>query len=366
MKMKNVITEIEKLAPAFLACEWDNSGLQVGKIGQRVERILLTLDITEEVLAEAITQGCNLIISHHPLLFNGLKSVNDQTQTGRIIMKAIKNNITIYTAHTNLDIAPDGLNDYLASLLTLKSAKPLDITSTKKYYKLNVYIPEDHFQKVKQSIFAAGAGKVGNYSHSSFSTSGISTFKPLGGSNPFQGKKGKVNSVDEIKFSTIVLEDKLNKVIKALFNVHPYEEIAYDLYPLSDQEEEYGIGRIGNLEHEVKLARFFALVKETLNMKKLKIAGPLKSKVKRIALCTGAGSDYIKVAGDKGADVYLTGEVKYHDAQLAEKMGLTIINAGHFKTETIVKNLLAEYLIARFKDIDIIKSKINTDPWQEV
>lgn len=366
VNVQQVISEIAELAPTYLAYDWDNVGIQVGDSGQKVNKILTTLDVTEEVLKEAIDKDCDLVISHHPLIFKGMKSIHEQTKTGRIIMNAIKNDIAIYSAHTNLDIANGGLNDYLAHLLGLRDTIPLKVTETRKYFKLVVYIPRDYYQKVTETIFAKGAGKTDRYSHFSFSTEGESTFKPLSTSNPYSGKKNEINSVQEMKFETIVREDKLNKVLRGLYNTHPYEDIAHDLHLMENKKEKYGIGRIGKLENKLSLKSFIKRIKEELQLKTINMLGDIETNLKKVALCTGAGSDYIETAKYAGADLYVTGEVKYHEAQRAEAIGLNLIDVGHYKSEIIVRNLLAEFLSDKFDNIDIIKSEVNTNPWQNI
>jgi len=369
IKMINVqqaIYEMSKLAPHYLACDWDNVGLQIGDSSQKVNNILVTLDVTEAVVEEAIKKNCELIISHHPLIFNGLKSINKDNKIGKLIINAVNNKIAIYSAHTNLDIARGGLNDYFACLLGIEDIVPLKVTEVKKSYKLAVYIPQDHYQEVTQTMFAKGAGKIGNYSHSSFSTEGKSTFKPLSESNPYRGKKEEMNNIQEIKFETIVTEDKLDRVLRGLYDVHPYEDIAYDLYPLSNKQEKIGIGRIGELEKKLSLETFIKRIKEKLQLKTFHMLGNVKEEVKKIAFCTGAGSDYIETAKYAGADLYITGDVKFHEAQRAEAIGLNLIDAGHYKTEIIVKELLAEYLSKKLDNTDIIKSEINTNPWLQI
>lgn len=367
--VQSIISLLSQLAPQRFACDWDNAGIQVGDFTQEIEKVLFTLDITKEVIEEAINIKADMILSHHPLIFNGLNSVHNQTRTGEIIIKAIQNNLVLYSAHTNLDIAPNGLNDYLAELFTVNNTSPLDITNSETLYKLVVFIPEDYFPEVRKTILDNGAGHIGNYSHTSFSTAGEGTFKPLTGSKPFKGEKGNFNEVEELKLETIIPENRVNKVIRAMLKVHPYEEVAYDIYSLNKKENKFGLGRIGYLDEKIKLGQFLKKVKRLLNLEVVKFVGTKDKIIKKVAICSGSGGDLIKKAKAAGADLYITGDIKYHQAQLAEEQGLALLDAGHYETESIVKELFAQYFLEKSDlvelEVEFVKSRINTNPWQQ-
>ncbi|MBS3810674.1 MAG: Nif3-like dinuclear metal center hexameric protein [Halanaerobiales bacterium] len=365
--LQQLISTLAKLAPHSDAMEWDNVGLQVGNYNSKIRRVMVTLDINEKVLKEAIQADIDLIISHHPLIFNGLDNIHNQTAKGRIIIKAIKNNIAIYSTHTNMDMAKGGLNDLLAEKLSITNTEILSRQKETKLYKLAVYVPIKYSEKIKKTLFKKGAGHIGDYSNTSFSIQGEGTFLPGENTDPYTGKKGNLEKVKEVKIETVVFENKIDNVIKAMLKVHPYEEVAYDLYRLPQQSKYRGMGRIGFLQRKINLEKYCEKIKDILDIKKLKIRGNMDDNIHKVALCSGAGADYISLSKAKGADLYITGDVKYHEAQLAEELDLNLIDAGHFETEEIFKELAFNYLQkAKNKDrlkIEIIKSKIKTNPW---
>ena len=366
-KAAEVIQLMGELAPARLAEDWDNVGLQVGDASNEVENVLLALDFNQEVLAEAVEKKCNLIITHHPFIFNGIKSVNKQNKSGNLIFQLIKNNISLFSAHTNLDIAEAGLNDYLINKLDVENISILKTTSSKNYSKLVTFIPENSFETVRNALFAEGAGEFKNYSHSSFYQQGKGSFKALAESEPYLGEKGSLNEVEEYRFETIVAPENLNRVIKALLRVHPYEEPAWDLYQMENLKTEKGIGRIAELKSEIDLDSFIDKIKEVYNLEMIK-AVRAKKQIKRIALCSGSGADFIKDAHYQGADLYLTGDIKFHEAQTAEELGMALVDFGHYGSEKFVKELLFDRLksiapAALIKEVTFIKSEVNTNPW---
>ncbi len=368
VKLQQVTELIEKMASTGLAAGWDNVGLQIGGYNQPVEKVLVTLDINQDVLDKAIDIKADLIISHHPFIFNGLKSITYDTPKGQIIKKAIKNEIALYAAHTNYDIAPGGLNDVLAEKLGIKDTSILNITEHKNLKKLVVFVPEKSLDDLRDALGNAQAGWIGNYSHCSFYQKGTGTFKPLQGTNPHTGTPGKVNRVKEYRLETIVREKDLSKVIKKMLKAHPYEEVAYDIYPVENRGKTLGLGRIGKLEKETTLEKYTKKVKKALDLKTVKVIGEPENKIKKVALCSGSGNDFINSASAKGADLFITGEIKYHDGQNAKDRGLNIIDAGHYGTEKIMQKALTDYLKKQVKennlDIRIVKNKLNTNPFR--
>lgn len=367
IKAAEVIQLMGKIAPKELAEDWDNVGLQVGDVNQEVENILIALDFNQEVLNEALEKNCQLIITHHPFIFKGIKSINTQNESGRLIFELIKNNIVLFSAHTNLDIAEGGLNDYLINKLDVENISLLKTTKSKNYHKLVTFIPENDFPKVRDAVYAKGAGEYKNYSHSGFYQQGTGNFKPLEDSNPHLGKKNVLNEVREYRFEVIVEDDKLDKVVKELIKVHPYEEPAWDLYEMENLKTEHGIGRIADFKFEIELQPFLDQIKDIYDLDVIKVVRA-KNKLKKVALCSGSGADFIKDAYYQGADLYLTGDVKYHEAQLAEELGINLIDFGHYGSEKFVRELLTERLKKEasaklLKELNFYKSELKTRPW---
>ncbi|MCR1897879.1 Nif3-like dinuclear metal center hexameric protein [Irregularibacter muris] len=365
VKCQTIIEVMEQLAPKSLAEQWDNVGLQIGHPRADIQKVLVSLDLTEEVIQEAIAHGANMIITHHPFIFQPLKHIRWDLPTGRLIKELIQHEIVLYAAHTNLDIAQQGLNDMLAQKLSLQNIEILSQTGQEKLYKIVVFVPKGHEEQIRDVLSNKGAGWIGNYSHCTFQTPGTGTFKPLEGTNPFIGNIGKIEYTQEYRLETIVPQSDLSKVIKAMIKAHPYEEVAYDIYPLENQGKVFGIGRIGNLQQPISYEDFLQSIKNILNINRLRLSGPIPSSIKRVALCTGSGAQFMHQAARQGGDVYITGDVKYHEAQQAKDLGICLIDAGHFATEVIVIEGLKNYLDAAFirdkRDVQVISSKVNKD-----
>ncbi|MGM0602343.1 MAG: Nif3-like dinuclear metal center hexameric protein [Bacillota bacterium] len=367
-KAQEIISLMGEIAPVKLAEEWDNVGLQIGDLSNEVNKVLLALDLNTEVIDEAVDNNCNMIITHHPVIFNGINSVSSESAVGDMIIRLIKNDIIVFSAHTNLDIVEEGLNDFICRKLGIEDFQPLDVTQIGNYYKFVVFVPENHIENIKSAVFKNGGGKLGNYSHSGFVSKGKGSFKPLKGSEPYIGSTEKIEEVDEIRLETIVAEDKLDKVLKAVLKAHPYEEAAYDIYEIKRTSNVDGIGRIGYLTDTMLLGDYINTVKEKLNLPYLKFVGKKDKKIKKVAVCNGSGADFIKKAGYKGADLYLTGDIKYHEAQHAEELDLALIDIGHYESEIWVKELLYDKLTSlaekrNKKDVEFIISAVNTNPW---
>lgn len=343
MKAIDIIDAMNKWASPKLIEEWDNTGFQIGDINTEISKILVSLDLDREAYKEAVKFGAQMIITHHPFIFKPLKSILYSSYKGKLIHDIIKKDIVVYNAHTNLDLAKGGVNDVLANILCLDNIEPLKLIYKENLYKLVVFVPKSHAQIVRDVLGKEGAGYIGNYSHCTYNLEGIGTFLPLEGTSPFIGEINKLEEVEEIRIETIVKEKDLNKVIDQMLLAHPYEEVAYDVYPLLNKGDIHGYGRIGDVE-EIELCKFLDIVKDKLNVDKLFVYGNLERKVKRVALCGGSGSSFIFDANQKGADVYLTGDVKYHDAQYANELGLTIIDAGHFHTEKVILKEIENYI----------------------
>ena len=344
VKCRELITTLEQLAPNHLAEDWDNIGLLVGSPEQTIHKIIVTLDVDQAVVSHAIAIGADMIVSHHPVIFKGITTIRTDLPLGSMLFDLIKNGIAVYAAHTNLDSAPGGVNDILAQKFELKDSKALATVYQEKLYKLVVFVPESHAEKVRIAMSEAGAGYIGNYSHCTFQTKGVGTFLPLAATNPFIGEEGKLEFVNESRIETIMPAELHSRVIHAMLAAHPYEEVAYDEYLLLNKGASCGLGRIGRLVEAITLGEFIDKVKLSLGVNSIKVVGSAHTVISQVAVCGGSGASLIKNAIKAGADVLVTGDVKYHEAQQALAEGLAIIDAGHFATEQPVVQCVATYL----------------------
>lgn len=369
VRCQTLIDLVEDIAPTSLAENWDNVGLLVGDPHAGIEGVLVALDLTQEVIEEALNKQCNFVILHHPPIFQPLKKLTASNPETKLILTAAQYGLNIYAAHTNLDKAPGGVNDRLAQVLSLNNVEILSAKVKEKHYKLVVFVPETHEKEVRQAMGDAGAGFIGNYSHCTFRARGTGTFLPQSGADPFLGEVGQMEEVAEFRLETIVPENILGKVLQAMMAAHPYEEVAYDLYPLANAgTPRSGLGRVGSLPEPLSPEDLIALVKEKLSISSVKAVPGTHELIQRVAVCGGAGGSLIKEAARKGAQAFITGDVDYHEGQLAESLGLMLIDAGHGTTEKVVLPFLAEQLNALLKErnleIPIILSAVNTDPWR--
>ena len=342
--VKAIADILEEHFPPILAAKWDNPGLQVGSWRQLTENILVVLDIDDEVIDYACRNQCGLIVTHHPLFFSPVKSINYDQSQGRLLKKIIDAGITVYSAHTNLDAGARGLNQVLAERLGLVDIGPLDRWHSEKLFKLAVYVPLSHAQEVRAGILDAGAGHIGRYQDCSFMSKGIGSFRPLPGSEPFIGQQGRLEEVEEFRLETIVPQSRLQQVIERMREKHPYEEIAYDLYPLELEGKVYSMGRIGRLAAPCRLEEYCRQVKLALSLDYIRVAGNMDQIIKKAAVVSGAGADYASLARHNGCDVLVTGDLKYHQAKDARDAGLAVIDAGHEGTERIMADLLCQLL----------------------
>lgn len=363
MRLNDLIDKIEKKYPTNLAYSWDNVGLLVGDYEKEVKKILVTLEANEKVIDEAISKKVDLIITHHPFIFSKINRVNSGDLKGRLILKLIKNDISLYSMHTNFDIAKDGLNDYFMEIMGFKNCEILEETKAEKLYKFVVYVPKTHEETIREVLGQNKAGYIGNYSHCTFNTDGMGTFKAQEGTHPYIGTIGQIEKAEEVKIETIVQESILYKVIDEVVKKHPYEEVAYDIYELKNKGKKEGLGRIANLDEEMTLRDFANKIKKTLNMDNIRLVGQLDSKIKRVALCTGAGSDLVKLSKNLGAQVLITGDMKYHEAQDAIDMNMNVIDCGHFETEDIFKDVMKRF-IESFEKFEVIKSEVYLNPFK--
>jgi len=361
MKVKNLLNNLDNIAPFFLQESFDNSGIQFADLDAPVIKTLLSLDVTQGVLDEALENKANLIITHHPLLFSPLKQITKQKNP--LLYQVITHKINLVAFHTNYDLAEKGLNDYVANLLGIKKIAPLQ-SSSEKVFKFAVYVPVQHADKVSQAIFKGGAGKIGKYTETSFNISGKGTFKPTEGTNPFIGKIGEREEVQEIKIETVVAERNLDSVVQAMKSVHPYEEPAYDVYELKTKPS-FGVGIFGEIDKEVEISKFSLDVKGKLQAHYTRLIKSNNRKIKRVALCTGSGGSLLEQVNNKDADLYITGDITYHTALRAKELGLNVLDVEHFDTEKFFVEALYEQLIKFGIPQDIlIKSKKMESPYQ--
>lgn len=360
MKIQEVIQLIEDLAPLSYQESYDNSGLIVGNYKDDVTGVLICLDSTEEVVDEAIANNCNLIIAHHPILFSGLKKLNGNNYIERTILKAIKNNIAIYAAHTNLDNANGGVNYKIAEKIGLTNCKPL-VSKKGLLNKLVVFCPVNYANEVRNAMFENGAGAIGDYKECSFNSNGEGTFKPLTGAKPFVGNKNESHIESEIKIEVIVESHLLSRVLSAMFTSHPYEEVAYDLLKLENRLETVGSGLIGELDEEIDEITFLKNVKVDLKTDCIRHTNLLNKKIKKVALCGGSGSFLLPDAIRAGADIFITGDFKYHQFFDAENK-IIIADIGHYESEQFTKELIYDILIKKITNFAVRLSEINTNP----
>ena len=357
VKVKDVYDFIDSLAPFDCAMDFDNSGLLVGNINLEVNSVLVSLDITNEVVNEAKSIGANLILSHHPVIFNSIKNIYSDS----VVHNLIKGNISAICAHTNLDIANDiGVNTCLAKVLNIKNIKPLSVYKTEKYNKIVVFVPEENSKDIINTMARHGAGLLGNYSECSFSSEGKGTFRPNKNSNPYIGECGRFEEIKESRVEMICSKSKTQKAIDAMLNVHPYEVPAYDIFETSAVESDIALGLVGDLCCKVSADEFAHYVKDKLKCNGLRYFN-FNDNIKTIALCSGAGGNLISNAIEKGFDAFVTGEIKHHEILLAEKNNITVIDAGHFKTEDVVIKPLIKKLKQKFDGINFIKSQVFVD-----
>ena len=349
----DIIKTMESVAPSRLAEEWDNVGLQIGDRKQTVETIRVALDPTPDVVAGAAKDGIDLLITHHPLIFHPLKAVDLDTPMGFIVQTALKHRMAIYSAHTNLDSASDGLNDILASRIGLNDLKVLGKVKPVENYKLVFYVPSAYEHAVMTSLFETNAGEIENYSCCCFRNKGKGTYKPGSLSKPFSGNVGEISHTDEIRIETVVRKDDVNSVVDHIKKHHPYETMAYDIYPLLSYDRKQGLGRIGKLDKSMDLRTFALSVKTKLGLDHVKLAGNPDLTVTTVAVCSGSGSGFIDRFVVSGAQAYVSGDLGYHDARTAEALNLGIIDIGHFASEHLIVDVLARRLGRIFSDADI-------------
>lgn len=367
VRVRDIVGIMEELAPEAIAEAWDNSGLHIGDPGQRVRRILVAVDPVEAIVREAINKKADMLITHHPLFFDKITTLREDWPIGRLTALFIRHGIALYCAHTNLDNARGGINDYLAKLLEIEDVKVLEPLEGQGYKKITVFVPEGYEDATLSAMAKAGAGHIGNYSHCTFRARGVGTFMPGENTAPFLGEKGRLEQAKEYRLETIVPAELIKPVVEAMLEAHPYEEVAYDVYDLRNPRQDIGPGRIGVLPKEMPLGEFAERVKKRLNLQWIRCIGGMNRIVKKVALCGGSGGSLIDKAKAAGADVFLTGDIKHHDAHRAMGLDMALIDAGHFGTEKIAPDIIEGHIKGCIAEkglaIEVIKSDIDTDPF---
>ena len=360
MKLGEVIKAFEQIAPFSLQDDYDNSGIQFGNTENEIKRGLVCIDITEEIIDEAIEKQCDLVISHHPLIFRGIKKLTGKHYTERALIKAIKHDISLISVHTNLDSVINGVNKKLAEKLGLTDLKVLQPRKG-LLKKLVTFCPVDHAEKVREAIFQAGAGQIGEYDCCSFNLEGKGSFRGGDSTNPFVGEKGQIHYEPEVRIETILPDYLENVVLKAMFNAHPYEEVAYDIYPLDNTFDKAGAGITGKLPEQMTEKEFLVFVKDQLGIPVIRHSEFTGKKIVKVALCGGSGSFLIDRALSAGADIFITADIKYHDFfDVRGKMLLA--DVGHYESEQFTKEILYEIVTKKFTNFALLISDQSTNP----
>ena len=360
MQIRDIIQQLELWAPAVLQESYDNSGLLTGSAVDECKGILICLDATEKVVEEAIQRNCNLVIAHHPIIFSGLKKITGRNYVERTIIKAIKNDIAIYAIHTNLDNIISGVNAAMAAKLGLVNVSVLS-PKPSLLKKLYTFVPEVHAEAVRSALFLAGGGHIGQYYECSFNSAGTGSFKAGDGTDPFVGKQGERHYEAEIKVEVIFPVWLEQSLIRALKQAHPFEEVAFDIISLSNDFQNVGAGLTGSLPEPVSEKEFLDLLKKEFQLEVIRHTPLLQKPIRKVALCGGAGSFLTKTAVAAGADVFITGDVKYHEFFDAEGK-LVLADIGHWESEQFTIDLLSDFLTQKFPTFAVLKSTVKTNP----
>jgi dinuclear metal center YbgI/SA1388 family protein len=358
--IKEITNSIEELAPLAYAESFDNIGLLVGNYNTEVTGVLVTLDTLENIVDEAIEKKCNLIVSFHPIIFAGLKKINGNTYVEKVIIKAIKNDIAIYAMHTALDNSFNGVNSKICDILGLKN-KEILIPQKNTIKKLLTYVPVENAKRLRKAMFAKGAGKIGNYDSCSFNVEGFGTYRGGKDSNPTIGERGVLHSEKEIIIGVIFEKHLEGAILKALFDNHPYEEVAYEVTTIENKHQQIGMGMIAEFEEEMDEKAFLHFVKKTLNTACIRHSKLMEKKIKKVAVLGGSGSFAIENAKKAGADAFISADFKYHEFYKAENQ-ILITDVGHYESEQFTKNLLVDYLTEKFTNFAIVLSDNITNP----
>jgi dinuclear metal center YbgI/SA1388 family protein len=377
MILKDVTLHLDKLFEIYLAASWDKPGLQIGNLDNDIKQVLISVDVTDQVIREAKESNSGLIISHHPLIFYPLNSIINNNSNGKKILDLMENKISVYSAHTNYDSMHGGLNDYLAKKLELKNIVVIE-PSDEQWYKFVIFVPIEAENKIRDIIGQNGGGRWGNYSNCTFNIHGKGTFKPLEGSNPYSGKTGELSTVNEVRIECIVSENNLSPLVQSVLKSHPYEEPAYDIYKIENKFTSAGFGRTGELEESMKAADFFKILKDKLHLKNFRWRinpgennNPENLMIKKVAVINGSAnslSQRISIS-DYGCDLVVAGELKYQNSIEIIESGKILIEIGHYESEKLAIDDIYEKLLIYFKknninNLKIIKTKIENSSWR--
>lgn len=360
MIVKEITDLLEELAPLSYAEDFDNVGLLIGDPNTEVSGILVTLDTLENVIDEAIAHNCNLVVSFHPIIFSGLKKITGKTYVERVVIKAIQNNIAIYSMHTALDSSQHGVNAKICEVLGIENPEIL-IPQKRTIKKLTTYVPKVDADALKKALFDSGAGNIGNYSHCSFTNEGTGSYQANADANPTKGEIDKTHYEEETQIHLTYQRAQEGKILNALFKNHPYEEVAYEIYSLENTNQHIGMGMIGTLKNPMEEMTFLNLVKKTMNASGVRHSNLLSKSVQKIAVLGGSGAFAISAAKAAGADVFITADVKYHQFYEADDKML-IADIGHYETEQFTKNLLVDYLTKKIPNFAVRLSESKTNP----
>lgn len=364
MKLREITRILEQTAPLYYQESYDNSGLITGNNHQEISKILLCLDCIESVVDEAIEKGCEMIIAHHPIVFIGLKKLNGKNYIERVIIKAIKNDIAIYACHTNLDnVLKNGVNQKIAEKMGLENILILSPMAN-RMSKLVVYCPSDKpeiLERVRENLFANGAGHISDYSNCSFNSEGKGSYLPGETTNPANGEKGKTNFINETKIEVLVMNQEANRIVAEVNKVHPYEEVAYEIIPIANTNSHLGAGIVGELKEEMETNKFLSHLKSAMKTDCIRHTQIHTKKVKKIAVCGGSGSFLLEAAKAQGADVFVTGDYKYHQFFDAENE-IIIADIGHYESEQFTIELFEEIVKPISQEVKVIHTSINTNP----
>jgi dinuclear metal center YbgI/SA1388 family protein len=361
MTINNLTQFLETIAPSQYQEAYDNAGLIVGNSNETIKGVLVCLDSTEDIIEEAVQRGCNVVVAHHPIVFKGLKKLNGKNYVERTIIKAIQYNVAIYAIHTNLDnMFRQGVNTKICERLGLTNLKIL-APKRQILMKLTFFVPQDNTQTVLDALYNVGAGQIGNYQNCSFRTEGVGTFKPMGEANPHIGRLGKDETVIEHRVEVIFPSFLEKKMLSTLKQTHPYEEIAYYLHILENENQEVGSGMVGDLSEAMDEPDFLHFLKHTMQAGVVRYTRPLSKKVKKVAVCGGAGGFLLNNAIGVGADVFVTADYKYHEFFDADSK-IMIADIGHYESEQFTIELLSDIIKNKFKDFQVFSTKIVTNP----
>ncbi len=363
--VQQVIQQLDRLAPPQLAESWDNVGLLLGSPKRKVEGVLCALDLNEAVVKEAIQKKVQLIVTHHPFIFKPFKKIDLETSQGRILEQLIKHDINLFAMHTNFDSAKDGMNDYLAEKLDLQNVSILHQTGVRKKVKVVVYVPQTHFEVVRDKMIVWNPCQVGNYSGCTFATAGEGTFCPEANAKPFVGTQGELEKVQEMKLEFMTYQDALGEMLKVLQDVHPYEEIAWDAFALENQQEAYGFGRVGMCKAQ-SVQALIEQVKHIFGVPYVRLIAQAHQKsqsISRIAICSGSGASVIPQAA-RCADVLITGDIGFHEGQSVLTSDLILIDVGHYASENIGMEKIKDYLHNHFPMLEVVRSQVNGEVFE--